>query len=526
MSRFPSDFLDEIRARVPISVVIGRRVRLVKSGRAFKGLCPFHTEKTPSFTVDDQRGRAHCFGCEWDGDVFKYACETTGQSFTEAVESLASEAGLPLPKRDPERIRQDARRLTLIQIVGEAEKWFSSRVSGAKPYLTERGLTDDDIARWGLGYSGDLKGFLVQTGISREDAIEAGLLKVGDDGRAYDVFRDRLIFPIRDMQGRTVGFTGRSLLPKEVQKERGIPKYLNSPETVTFSKGHLLYNGDRARQACWDGAPCIAVEGNMDTISLVKGGFTGTVAPMGTAMTEDQLRQLWRLSDSPVLCFDGDSAGQKAMYRTIDTVIPHLTSGRTVQFSTMPSGMDPDDVIRQKGPSGIERAVKAARSLADALWYKTAVGQRASTPDALAALETDLNGMLDKIPDQTLRRSYQLDMRDRLKALRTRPKVYRSNGHSYHSTSPGALRLMFGHSSRSGLSLKDATLIIALSANPNMAGDMAETVSMGGYSATAIEVVTRVASGDSVSEDLIEEAKGICGSAGLTGKKEERTWIG
>src|SRR5215467_13720165 len=328
MAHFPPQFLDELRARLPVSEVVGRRVKLRKAGREWKGLSPFNQEKTPSFTVNDQKGFFHDFSSGKHGDIFDFVMETEGLTFPEAVERLAGMAGLPVPKASKEAQAREERRKTLHDVVELAAKFFEATLAArvgakARGYLADRGLDAATQLKFRLGYAPAerfaLKEHLGKEGISSDDMVEAGLLVAGDDiPLPFDRFRDRVIFPITDLRGRVIGFGGRAL-------DADAPaKYLNSPETPLFHKGAMLYNGAAARTAAHQGARVIAVEGYVDVIAMVRAGFAATVAPLGTALTEEQLALVWRMADEPVLCFDGDAAGRRAAYRAVDLALPLL----------------------------------------------------------------------------------------------------------------------------------------------------------------------------------------------------------
>ena len=355
--RFPPQFLDELRARLPVSEVVGRRVKLKRAGREWKGLSPFNQEKTPSFTVNDQKGFYKDFSSGRHGDIFTFVMETEGLSFPEAVERLAGLAGIAMPKVSPEAEAQEERRRTLHDIVELAAKFFESTLASragavARGYLADRGIEPATQLAFRLGYAPPdrfaLKENLGKQGVSVPDMIEAGLLISGDDIPVpFDRFRDRVMFPITDLRGRVVAFGGRAL-------DKDAPaKYLNSPETPLFHKGATLYNGAAARAAAHRGAPVIAVEGYVDVIAMVTAGFEATVAPLGTALTEDQLALLWKMADEPTLCFDGDAAGRRAAYRAVDLALPRLPPGKSVKFAILPEGQDPDDLVRSGGRAAI-----------------------------------------------------------------------------------------------------------------------------------------------------------------------------
>ncbi len=351
--RFPDSFLDEIRARLPASAVVGRRVKLKKQGREFAGLSPFNAEKTPSFFVNDAKGKWFDFSAGKNGDIFTFLMETEGLSFPEAVERLAGEAGVPMPARDLREEQREKERATLHDVMELATQFFEAALqsragAAARGYLNGRDIGPDLQRRFRIGYAppdrAALKEHLAGKGIPQDQMIAAGLLVSGDDiPVSFDRFRDRVIFPITDFRGRIVAFGGRAL-------SADVPaKYLNSPETELFHKGSLLYNGADARHAAHDAGTVIAVEGYVDVIRMVAAGFAHTVAPLGTALTERQLQILWRMADEPILCFDGDKAGMRAAHRAADLALPLLQPGKSLRFALLPPGQDPDDLIRAAG---------------------------------------------------------------------------------------------------------------------------------------------------------------------------------
>lgn len=419
--RFTPSFLDEIRARVPVSEVVRRRVQLRKAGREWKGLSPFNPEKSPSFTVNDQKGFYHCFSSGKHGDQFGFLMETEGLSFPEAVEQLAHLAGLPLPVASPDEEKREAKRKTLHEVVELAAKFFEAALQSragarARGYLADRGIAPETQTRFRIGYTSAerfaLKEFLGGKGVSNEDMIEAGLLISGDDIPVpFDRFRERVMFPILDFKGRVAGFGGRALA------EDAPAKYLNSPETPLFHKGWLLYNGASARAATQKDAPLIVVEGYVDVIAMVAAGFEGAVAPLGTALTEDQLSLLWRMAPEPILCFDGDKAGQRAAYRAVDLALPLLKPAQSLMFALLPEGQDPDDLIRSGGTDAMKDILAAAKPLSEMLWLRETANAQLDTPERRAALETRLGEITRSIADETVRRYYRDDLRARLGKL-------------------------------------------------------------------------------------------------------------
>ncbi|HET7912697.1 MAG TPA: DNA primase, partial [Pseudolabrys sp.] len=416
--RFTPQFLDELKARLPVSEVVGRRVKLVRAGREFKGLSPFNKEKTPSFFVNDQKQAWFDFSSGKNGSIFDFVMESEGVSFPEAVERLAQMAGMPLPKVSHEEEARDARRKTLHDVMELAAKFFQDTLAAragakARGYLADRGLDAATQLKFRLGYaSGEryaLKEHLGSHGIPVEDMVETGLLISGDDIPVpFDRFRDRVMFPITDLRGRVIAFGGRAL-EKDAQA-----KYLNSPETPLFHKGGTLYNIAAARQASHDGAPIVAVEGYVDVIAMVSAGYPATVAPLGTALTEDQLGLLWKMADEPILCFDGDSAGVRAAYRAVDLAMPRLRPGKSLRFALLPQGQDPDDLVRSGGREAVSDVIGAARPLAEMLWARETEGHTFDTPERRAALEARVNDVTATIADEAVRRYYRQDFNARL----------------------------------------------------------------------------------------------------------------
>ena len=416
--RFTPQFLDELRARLPVSEVVGKRVKLKKAGREWKGLSPFQQEKSPSFTVNDQKGFYHDFSSGRHGNIFDFVMETEGVSFPEAVERLASMAGMAVPAATPDAARHEQRRKTLHDVMELAAKFFADTLASrngakARGYLADRAISPATQVQFRIGYApGErfaLKEHLGSHGISTEDMVEAGLLVAGDDIPVpYDRFRDRVMFPITDARGRVIAFGGRAL-------EKDVPaKYLNSPETPLFHKGDNLYNLATARQATHNGAPLIVVEGYVDVIAMVTTGFAATVAPLGTALTENQLALLWKMADEPILCFDGDRAGQKAAYRAADLALPHLKPGKSLRFALLPEGQDPDDLARAGGRGAIEEVISAARGLADMIWSREIEGGSFATPERRAALEARIGELTNGVRDEVVRRYYRQDLAERL----------------------------------------------------------------------------------------------------------------
>jgi len=416
--RFTPQFLDELRARLPVSEVVGRRVKLKRAGREWKGLSPFQQEKTPSFTVNDQKGFYHDFSSGKHGDIISFLMETEGVGFAEAVERLASMAGVPLPASTPDAARHEQRRKTLYDVMELAAKFFADTLASrngakARGYLGDRGISPSVQLQFRIGYAPSdrfaLKEHLGAQNIPVEDMVEAGLLYSGDDIPVpYDRFRDRVMFPITDLRGRVIAFGGRAL-EKDVSA-----KYLNSPETTLFHKGDNLYNLAAARLAAHNGSALVVVEGYIDVIAMVGAGFPASVAPLGTALTESQLGLLWKMADEPILCFDGDKAGQKAAWRAADMALPNLKPGKSLRFALLPEGQDPDDLARSGGRGAIEEVISAARGLADVIWSREIEGGTFATPERRAALEARIRELSNGIGDEAVRRYYRQDFSERL----------------------------------------------------------------------------------------------------------------
>ncbi|MFI5015297.1 MAG: DNA primase [Hyphomicrobiales bacterium] len=422
--RFSPSLLDEIKARLPVSQVVGRRVRLVKAGREWKGLSPFNAEKSPSFFVNDQKQAWFDFSAGKNGNIFDFVIESEGLSFPEAVERLAAEAGVPLPARSADAERQEKQRAGLAEVMEMAAAYFEALLKGsqgraAKDYLAGRGLAEAQRVEFRLGYAlGErhaLRDHLAGKGIDVATMVEAGLLVSGPDiPVAYDRFRNRVMFPIQDGRGRVIAFGGRTLDP-EVSA-----KYLNSPETPLFHKGSLLFNQHRARRAAHDKGRVVAVEGYMDVIAMSAAGFAETVAPLGTALTEEQMALLWRMADEPILCFDGDKAGQRAAFRAVDLALARLEPGKSVRFAFLPQGQDPDDLVRSAGASAVESVLAAARPLSDVLWMRETAAGPLDTPERRAALERRLREAVSRIGDGLARRYYEADLSERLETFAPR----------------------------------------------------------------------------------------------------------
>ncbi|MBD9446198.1 MULTISPECIES: DNA primase [unclassified Rhizobium] len=424
--RFSNSFLDEIRDRVPISDVIGRRVSWDKrktnvSRGDYWACCPFHGEKSPSFHCEDRKGRYHCFGCGVTGDHFRFLTDLEGLNFPEAVQQIADMAGVAMPVADPVMEKREKERTSLLDVMELATKYFQDQLqtangARARAYLRDRGLTGRTIETFRLGFAPDsrnaLKEFLAGKGIAKEQIEACGLVVHGPEVPvSYDRFRDRIMFPILSSREKVIAFGGRAMSPDAPAK------YLNSNETELFHKGNVLYNFARARRAT-QGAngegTIIAVEGYMDVIALHQAGVENAVAPLGTALTENQLELLWKITPQPVLCFDGDGAGIRAANRAADLALPHIKPGRTVRFALLPDGKDPDDLVRNEGRAPFDKVMSQAKPLAEMIWGREINTGQFETPEAKAELEARLKQLVGVIADENVRRHYQQDMRDRL----------------------------------------------------------------------------------------------------------------
>ncbi len=427
--KLEQSFLEELRARTPLAALVSRRVKLSRSGRQMKGCCPFHGEKTPSFYVYDDG--YHCFGCGAHGDAISFVMQTQGASFMEAVQSLAAEAGLEVPKPSASAEAAERQRLDLHGVLDAArlhyqKNLFSRGGAPALAYLRGRGLTDETAEKFGLGWSGEGRGALLAalagSGTTEAQLLEAGLLRADEAGGIRgELFFNRVMFPIRDRTGRMISFGGRIM-------GDGQPKYVNGPETLLFSKRRTLYGLDFAREASRRGKDVVAVEGYMDVIALHQAGFTAAVAPLGTALTSEQLEELWRLSPAPILCFDGDAAGARAAVRAAEAALPALTPDKTIRIATLPSAEDPDSLVRRQGPDAFAAVLTAARPLGEALFdlLRTSGGDK--TPEQRAAFRTRLIAAAARIEDKSLASEYRRTLLDRFfeSTRRARPAIGRS----------------------------------------------------------------------------------------------------
>ncbi len=434
MPRFTPSFLDELKSRLRPSDVVGRSVKLKKQGNEWAGLSPFTKEKTPSFFVNDQKGFFHCFSSGKHGDIIGFLQETQNLTFVEAVTILAADAGMELPKDDPQAAKREEANRGLLEACAAATVFFQQmlgRQEGAKArhYLQGREVTSAQVREFSIGYApGDrhaLKNYLVNKGFHEDVLAEAGLLiKPDDGGQSYDKFRDRVMFPILNPRGQPIAFGGRALNPD------ARAKYMNSPETPLFHKGSVLYRfGEARKAAAQDKAPIIVCEGYMDVVALWGAGITNAVAPLGTALTENQLAMLWRISDEPILCFDGDGAGVRAAYRSTERALPMLKPGKSLNFAFLPEGQDPDDLLRAKGRKALDSVLENREALIDVVWRRESQEHDLTTPERRAAFKAGLRALVKTIADRDVRDFYGKDLAQRLDQLYGAPASYdRGNG--------------------------------------------------------------------------------------------------
>lgn len=410
----PPGFIDELRTRLSISDVVGRKVmwdsRKSNAGKGdFWAPCPFHQEKSASFHVDDRKGFYYCFGCHAKGDAISFVRETENVSFMEAIQILAGEAGMTMPAQDPRAQEKADLRTQLVDVMEQAVQWHKMQLhtaaaGDARDYLERRGLSVAAQERWEIGFAperGGVSAHLTGKDVAMEKVMAAGLAAESDRGGApYDRFRNRIMFPIRDARGRAIGFGGRAMDPNHPAK------YYNSPETALFDKGRSLFNHGPAREAAGKGKPLIVAEGYMDVIALSEAGFKSCVAPLGTAITEDQLRMMWRMSPEPIIALDGDTAGLRAAMRVIDIALPLLEAGQSLRFALMPEGMDPDDLIKQKGASAMQALLDQAIPMVQLLWRRETEGRVFDSPERKAGLDKALREKIKLIQDPSIRSHY------------------------------------------------------------------------------------------------------------------------
>ncbi|WP_050602699.1 DNA primase [Ruegeria sp. 6PALISEP08] len=480
----PPGFLDELRTRLSLSQVVGRKVmwdqRKSNQGKGdMWAPCPFHHEKTASFHVDDQKGFYYCFGCHAKGDAISFVKETENVSFIEAVEILAREAGMPMPARDPKAQEKQDRRSQLADVMEQAAQFFRLQLktgagASARDYLISRGLDAQALDRWEIGFAPDgwqaLWDHLRGKNVAEDLILGAGLVKPSNKGKKpYDTFRNRIMFPIRDPRGRCIAFGGRAMDPNDNAK------YLNSPETELFDKGRSLYNHGPARQAAGKGQPLIVAEGYMDVIALAEAGFGASVAPLGTAITEHQLQLLWRVSNEPVIALDGDTAGLRAAMRAVDLALPLLEAGKSLRFALMPEGKDPDDLLRAEGPGAVQTVLEGAIPMVKLLWQRETEGKIFDSPERKAALDKSLRDKIKLIRDPSIRSHYGQEIKD-LRWQLFRPQRQpqnrqwqpRGKWQPPQSATPGARSSFLASSETADIQLREAAILAIAILNPKV----------------------------------------------------------
>ena len=416
--KFSTETLNEIKDKISVSQVVEKTVQLKKRGKEFVGLSPFTKERTPSFTVNDEKQFYHCFSTNKHGDIFTFLVEVGGLSFPEAVEKLADEAGVQLRTFSPAEEEKFNKSKKLYEALEISKSFFSSQIfdndnSSALKYLKNRGLSNDIINSYEIGYApkgNKLEKFLISKGVSHEIMTLAGMT-IKDENKKdnfYDRFRNRIIFPIRDIRNRVVGFGGRVINAEDQ------PKYLNSPETPVFHKGGLLYNFSKIRPNIKNNDNLIVVEGYMDVVSLASKGLHNAVAPLGTALTETQLNLLWKETDSPIICFDGDKAGKQASFRASEIALKLLKPNKTLRFINLPDNLDPDDYIKNNGLENFNKYIKNASPLTVIIWDSCLQESNIETPEGKAGFETLLRKKLSLINDKSIKKHYGLLFKEML----------------------------------------------------------------------------------------------------------------
>ena len=475
----PPGFLEELRSRVSVTQVVGRKVSWdLKKSNQNKGdmwaPCPFHQEKTASFHVDDQKGFYYCFGCHAKGDAISFVKETENVNFIEAVQILAKEAGLQMPEQDPQAKEKSSYRDELFKIMDLSVRFYqrslnSAQGAKARDYINSRKLTSATIDNFELGFASnnrtELFDYLKDKNILEEHIIDTGMCIRSDDGGAvYDRFRDRIMYPIRDSRDRCIAFGGRAM------SQNARAKYLNSPETKLFDKGKSLYNVNTARSALNKQSSLIVAEGYMDVIALAQANFKASVAPLGTAITKDQLALIWRISPNPVIALDGDRAGINAAYRLIDVALPLIETGKTIKFVLMPEGYDPDDLIQERGRDAMQNLVDDAISLGDLLWKRETEGLSFNNPDARAALDKKLDQAISNVRDRQLKYHYQQYFKDLKWGAFNKKTVKKSSDLNNITSTGNAIKSSFIANSdkKNFISFKEGVILAILVKYPNL----------------------------------------------------------
>lgn len=487
-----SNFFDELRNRISLSEVIGKRVKVTRAGREFKACCPFHHEKTPSFTINDDKQFYHCFGCGAHGDVIKFVQEHDNIGFMDAVELLAADAGMQVPKQSPQQAAAAKKAKDLYDLMEDATAFFEGylheqRNGDALGYLLERGLSKDIITQFRVGFAPDdaqaLRKFLHAKDYTDKDMITAGLLKPSTrGGDPYAFFRDRIVFPVPDRRGRIVAFGGRVLPDHMRPPQRGDftpPKYINSSETPLFHKGRMLYGEPTARRAAAEGQAILLVEGYLDVLACVQAGIGGALAPMGTAVTEEQIMSMWQMipddTKMPVLCFDGDNAGRKAAGRVSERILPLLEPGKSITFAFMPDGEDPDSLLKARGVAGLRKIIDRPMSLFDFLWHTHTQGRDIATPDAKAGIKQQLENDLARIAHRDVQNFYMSELRDRISKVFYPPRQFGFKG--ANTNRPNRVPMRPQSPKRHRQQLFSKVLLAALVNHPHIFGDVDEILS-------------------------------------------------
>ena len=489
---FTPDFIDDVRSRLSLSSIIGKRVKLIKKGRRYSGLCPFHNEKTPSFSVNDDEGYYHCFGCGAGGDAITYLRETEGLDFTEAVKQLAEMAGVPIPEQraiDPVKLQK---RQTVMDALGAAAQFYKSQLTtsqanAARAYLDDRGLSEATKADFQMGFApqSGLRAYMNQQGFQDEILIEAGLCGRSEkDNGLYDYFRNRIMFPICNRQGAVIAFGARAM-------GDAMPKYLNSKDGPTFSKKAVLYGWQQARERVRRNLPLLVVEGYMDVIAVTAANVAGALAPLGTAMTEAQIALTWKLHDEPILCFDGDKAGQTAAMRAIERILPVLEPGKSARIAVMPEGQDPDDILKHDGAEAFKAIIASSASLSEALWQKLGAQYRLDDPTSRTAFFQHVRDLVRSIGHNQTRQAYGDDMEFRIQTLRQ--SVRSANGQM-----PMATRRV--NRPQTGARRRLAGMLALLIAYPERITDIYEELSMVDFGRQAGDVRL-----ESLKKDMLDK---------------------
>ena len=480
----PPEFIEELRARTTLSDLVGKRVKLVPKGGRLAGLCPFHSEKTPSFYVNDSEGFYHCFGCGVSGDAIGFLRESDGMDFMEAVRYLADVAGMVVPNNAPQDSEKAEQRKQAIDALEFAAQFYQTNLDspvgkGASEYIRSRGLDAHIVSQFMLGYAprSGLYPSLQQRKFPKELIVQTGLAGISErDGQPYDYFRDRLMFPIQNRQGRVIAFGARAL--GEAQ-----PKYLNSPEGPTFSKKAVLYGWTQARALLRQSLPLLVVEGYMDVIAVSASGVAAALAPLGTALTEQQIQLVWKLHTEPILCFDGDAAGQKAASRAIERILPLLEPGRTVRIASLPSGQDPDDILKSEGEEGLRRVLSAASGILDSLWQRKFSEYRLedarTQPGARAAFWADMRQLVRSISHNQTRTAYLDDVEYRIGVMRAALKGASATATGgYSSGGYQAGQMVRTRRPKTGLRIQYQAALALLVRFPELFSDFAEELAM------------------------------------------------